>query len=454
MLTRWFQLHEYGTNLRTEILAGMTTFLTMAYIIVVQPAMLSGQMSDSPTGLDAGAVMVATCIAAAASTLLMGLWARYPIALAPGMGVNAYFVFTMIPEAENAGHNGWQVALGVVFVAGVLFLLLTALGVRERIMDAISPSLKNAIAVGIGLFIAFIGFKNAGLIQDHPVTFVHLQPDLTTPGLLVFFVGLLTATALHVVKVRGSILLGILASTAVAGIWHLTAASGLPGFTVADRIVSAPPSITPTLLQMDLAAVFTQAIFPFVLIFVFIDMFDTMGTLIGVAEQGGFMKDNKLPRAGRALGSDALGTVAGAALGTSTITSYIESVTGVEQGGRTGLVCVVVAIGFLLALFFAPVIHMIGSYPPITASALVLVGAMMMRNVVRIDWDDYTEAIPAFLIILGMPLTFSIGDGIALGLSVYPILKLISGRGKELTLVTCVLSLVLIVYFVRLRSGT
>ncbi len=469
MLDRVFRLRENQTTARTEVVAGVTTFVTMAYIIFVQPAMLSGEMSGSPTGMDAGAVMTATCLASALATLVMGLWARYPIALAPGMGVNAFFIFTLLPAIAATGHDRpWAVGLGVVLVSGSVFLALTLLGVREKIMDAISPSMKHAIAAGIGLFIAFIGLKNAGLIVADPATFVSMNDELFSPGLLVFFTGLIVAAALGARRVRGSILIGIAAATLVAvglkyGLPWLPeslspypsadGADPLPGFALAERVIQTPPDVRPTLMQLDVAAVFTRQVLPFVVVFLFIDMFDTIGTLIGVTQQAGLMKDGRLPRAGRALSADAVGTVVGACLGTSTVTSYVESGAGVQQGGRTGLTSVTVAGLFLLAMFFWPVIAMIGSYPPITAGALVLVGVMMLRGAARIDWDDPTEALPAFLIVIGIPLTFSIGDGIALGFMAYPVVKLLSGRGRSIHPVMALLAVLLFAYFYLVRSG-
>jgi adenine/guanine/hypoxanthine permease len=465
MLERVFRLRDNRTTARTEVVAGVTTFVTMAYIIFIQPAMLSGQMSGSPTGMDAGAVMTATCVASALATLVMGLWARYPIALAPGMGVNAFFVFTLLPAVAATGHERpWAVGLGVVFVSGSLFLLLTLLGVREKIMDAISPSMKHAIAAGIGLFIAFIGLKNAGLIVADPATFVSLNDRLFAADSLVFFAGLIVAAALGARRVRGSMLFGIAAATLLAagmkyglpqlpGGWVGASADPVPGFAVADAVFVSPPALDPTLWQLDIPGVFTRQVLPFVVVFLFIDMFDTIGTLIGVTQRAGLMKDGRLPRAGRALGADAVGTVVGACLGTSTVTSYVESGAGVQQGGRTGLTSVVVALLFLASMWFWPIVQMIGSYPPITAGALVLVGVMMLRGAAQIDWDDPTEALPAFLIVIGIPLTFSIGDGIALGFMAYPLVKLLAGRARSVHPMMLVLAVLLLLYFVFVRSG-
>jgi AGZA family xanthine/uracil permease-like MFS transporter len=454
MLERIFRLSENQTTARTELLAGVTTFLTMAYIIVVQPAVLSGVMFGHPTGMDFGAIMTATCLSAALATAIMALYARYPIAQAPGMGENFFFVFSAIPAATAAGFtNGWQVALGAVFISGVLFLILSLVGLRELIFNAISPSLKNGIAAGIGLFIAFIGLQNAGLIVKDPGTAVKLNAHFTSPDLIVFFTGLLVTAALFARKVRGSILWGIASATALTAILKLVLPQMLmQRFEFAKGLVSAPPSLAPTFLKMDLIHALSPAMLPFVFVFLFMLTFDAIGTLIGVCEQAGFMRDNKLPRAKQAMVSDAVGTVAGAGLGTSTVTSFIESAAGVEQGGRTGLTGLVVAALFLLALFFSPLIAMVGSYPPITAPALVMVGAMMIRNVTKIDWNDATESVPAFLTMIGIPLSYSIADGLALGFISFPVIKLLSGRGREIGWLTYLLAVVLVLYFIFVRS--
>jgi len=468
MLERFFRLCDHGTTVRTELMAGVTTFLTMSYIIFVQPAVLSGVMFGQPTGMDFGAVTTATCLAAALASAIMGLYARYPIAQAPGMGENFFFVFTAIPVAAAAGAAvPWAAALGAVFISGVLFLLVSLVGAREAVMNAISPSMRHAIAGGIGLFIAFIGLQNAGLIVKDPGTAVRLNPHFASPDLVVFFVGLLVAGGLHARRVRGSILWGILAGGALAAAMKLllplagpeiagaplVAQSGLvTRFEIAEQLVAPPPSLEPTLFQMDLRGALSLAMMPIVAIFLFMVFFDTVGTLVGVAQQAGLMRDDRLPRARQAFVSDAVGTVAGACLGTSTVTSYIESATGVEQGGRTGLTAVTVAGLFLLALFFSPVVEMLGGYAPVTAPALVLVGGMMLRNVRHIDWDDYTELLPAFLVLLGIPLSYSIADGLALGFIAYPLLKLLAGRAGEVRRVAWLVAALLLGYFVFVRS--
>ncbi len=468
MLDRFFRLSQHGTNVRTELLAGLTTFLTMAYIIFLQPAVLTGKLSEGgETGMDFGAVMVATCLAAALATAIMGLYARYPIAQAPGMGENFMFVAVVFWLIDAGSTTPWQTALGVVFYAGVLFLALSLLGVREMLLDMISPSLRNAIAVGIGLFIAFIGLKNATLIAGHPTNLVQLNTAAAGPDLAVFFVGLLVTVSLHSLRVRGSIVWGIAAATALAaamqwGLAHApeSIAQSEPvrqslltaRFQVADHVISRPPSLAPTLLRMDLVGALSLRMIPFILIFLFMDLFDTLGTLVGVGEQAGLIRDNKLPRARQAFLSDAVGTVAGAAMGTSTVTSFIESTAGVEQGGRTGLTALTTAVLFLAALFFCPVIAMVGSYAPITAPALMVVGAMMMGGVTKIDWSDFTEALPAFLVVICIPLTNSIGDGLAIGFVAYPLVKFCAGRGREVRWLMYLLAVVLAAYFVLVRA--
>jgi AGZA family xanthine/uracil permease-like MFS transporter len=468
MLERIFRLSENQTTVRTEALAGVTTFLTMAYIIFVQPAVLSGKMFGLQTGMDFGAVMVATCLSAAVATAIMALYGRYPIAQAPGMGENFFFVFSAIPAARAAGFaNAWEVALGMVFVSGVLFLILSLVGLRELIFNAVSPSLKNAIAAGIGVYIAFIGLQDTGLIVKDPGTAVKLNAHLTSPDVIIFFVALLVTAALHARKVRGSMLWGIIVATALTAAFKLAlphlpeAASASPAvaesmlvqrFEFAKGLVAAPPSLAPTFFHFNVAHALSAKMLPFVFVFLFMLTFDAIGTLIGVCEQAGFMKDNRLPRARQAMVSDAVGTVVGAGLGTSTVTSFIESAAGVEQGGRTGLTGLVVAALFLLALFFSPLIAMVGSYPPITAPALVVVGAMMMQNVTRIEWKDYTESVPAFLTLTGIPLFNSIADGLALGFIAYPIIKLLAGRGREIGWLAYLLALVLLAYFILVRS--
>jgi len=479
MLDQFFRLRENGTTVGTELLAGLTTFLTMAYIIFLQPAVLSGGYFGQPNGMDAGAVMVATCVAAALATALMGLYARYPIAQAPGMGENFIFALSLVPAAavvidtrvaagtlEAGTVAPWQVALGVVFIAGVLFLLLSLLGVREAILNVISPSMRNAIAVGIGLFIAFIGLRGATVVvigQD----LIKLNPQVAAPDVLVFAFGLLVTAGLYARGVRGSIVLGILATTllaaglqwlvphlpeSIAGSDVVVKSKLMADFVPATAVVAPPPSMSPTFAQMNLPLALSGPMIPFILVFLFLDLFDTMGTLLGVSEQAGLVKDDQLPRARQALLSDAVGTVAGAVCGTSTVTSFIESAAGVQQGGRTGLTALTTASLFLVALFFAPLIKMVGSYPSITAPALVIVGAMMMRNVTKIEWTNEAEAIPSFITFLAIPLTFSIADGLALGFIAYPIVKLLAGQGRDVKWLMYVLAAILAAYLIVVRG--
>ncbi len=478
MIDRIFHLSESDTDFRTEVFAGLTTFLTMAYIIFLQPAVMSGSLFGIDTGIDFGAVMTATCIAAALSTFVMGLYAGYPIAQAPGMGENFFFVFSVIPAAAAlpvvaaGAASAWQVALGVVFISGVIFFLLSISGIREMIINAVSPNLRIAIAVGIGLFIAFIGFQNAGLIVKDPSTGVRLSKSFTSPDLVIFFFGLLLTATLLARKVRAAILWGIAGATLLSITLKMllphicdTAQTGIIGnsmlmtrFTLPEHgknifgyFVDMPPSPLPTLMKMDIKHALSLSMLPFIMIFIFMDIFDTIGTLIGVSEQAGFVKDNRLPRAKRVLLSDAAGTVAGACMGTSTVTSFIESAAGVEQGGRTGLTAVTVGALFIAALFFSPLVNLIGSYPPVTAPALVVVGAMMFQNIVKIDWKDLSESMPCFLIISGIPLSYSIADGLALGFICYPLIKLFSGRGGDVQWFAYLLAVVLLGYFLFVR---
>lgn len=474
MFERLFRLSENGTTVRTELLAGATTFLTMAYIIVVQPLVLSGRMFGFDTGMDFGSVMTATCLSAALATAVMAIYARYPIAQAPGMGENFFFVFSILPAAaaamKSAGVSGmapWEVGLWVVVASGVLFVLVSLAGLRKLIVNAVSPSMKNAMAVGIGVFIAFIGLENAGLIVKSEGTLVQLNARFYSIDIIIFLVALILTAALHARRARGSILWGIVAATLLSVMAKLLlgampelaktpvfAGSKMTAmFSLAQGLVSAPPSVAPTFFKMKMAGAIFWKMLPFVIILLFMDVFDTIGTLIGVSEQAGFIKDNKLPRAERALMSDAIGTVAGGLLGTSTVTSFIESAAGVEAGGRTGLTGLVVSALFLLSLFLAPVVEMVASYPAITSAALVVVGAMMMATVTRMDWKDYSESIPGFLIILGIPLSYSIADGLALGFITYPVVKLFAGKGLEVGWLMYVLAALLFLYFLFIRSS-
>jgi AGZA family xanthine/uracil permease-like MFS transporter len=467
VLERWFRLAEHGTTLRTECVAGLTTFLTMAYIAFVQPAVLSGQLTGAPTGIDFGSAVTATCLSAALASALMGLWARFPIAQAPGMGENFFFVLTAIPAAAAAGAGEpWRVALGAVFLSGVAFLLLTLFGVRRLLADAISPSLRAAIAGGIGLFIAFIGLRGAGVIESSPATAVALTHRILAPDAGIFLFALFVTGALHARRVAGSILWGMLAATAVAiGLrlvldaqpeW-IAATPALRDsllvqrFAIADAVFAAPPSLGPLLFGLDVAGAATPAMAPLVLVFFLMVVLDATGTLVAVGAHAGLDVSGETRASRRAFAADALATVGGALLGTSTVTSYIESAAGVEQGGRTGVTALVVAALFLLALFATPAIAMIASYPPITAPALVLVGAMMVRSIADVDARDVTESLPAFLILVGIPLSYSISDGLALGFVAQPLLKVMAGRRQEVRPVAAALAILLALYlgFVR-----
>jgi len=415
-----FRLKESKTTARREALGGLVTFMTMAYIIFVNPQILG------EAGMDREGVMAATCIASAFATILMGLLARYPIALAPGMGLNALFSYWICIQMKV--H--WQVALGIVFMEGVLFILLTLVKVRETIIHAIPMTLKLSIAAGMGLFIAFIGFKNAGIVSSNPVTLVQLG-DMRQPHALVAAAGIVITAALMAARIRGGILIGLLATGIIAM---------FAGLVETPRAVFGLPRMDTVFMKMDIVDIFKDLGYYLAPIFVllFFDLFDTVGTLIGVGQQAGFVdKDGRLPRAGRALFADAAGTVAGAMLGTSTVTSYIESSAGVAEGARTGLASIVTGVLFIAALFFQPVVEAFssgvhgGQFFPITAPALIVVGVLMMGSVGRINWGDFSEAVPAFLTIFLMPLTYSIALGLAIGFVSYPLIKALSGRGKE-----------------------
>ena len=435
-LNRAFSLVENKTSVRTELIGGVTTFMTMSYIIFLQPALLSS------TGMDKGAVMVATCVSSALATLLMGLLAKYPIALAPGMGLNVFFAVTV---CGVMGYS-WQVALGAVFISGTLFLILALFKVWGRLVASVPDSLKHAIAVGIGLFIALIGLEYGGIVVDDPAAYVGIGDLTSKPVMLVLF-GVLLISLLMALKIRGSILLGILG----------TAVLGLPlGIVKYNGIVAAPPSLTPTLFKLDIVGALDTGLITVVFIFFLIDLFDTMGTLIGVSGPAGFLKEGKLPRANQAMLSDAVGTVSGALLGTSTVTSYIESSTGIAQGARTGLSNVVTAFLFLVALFFSPLAMMIGGeyihdgaiLRPVIAPALIMVGYLMMKCVKWIDWDDLTEAIPAFLAIVIMPLTLSITEGISFGFISYSFLNVVTGKGKRVHWLIYFFSILFIIRYI------
>lgn len=411
MLEKLFRLEAHGTTLRTELLAGLTTFLTMAYILFVNPSILS------ETGMDRGAVFVATALAAAIGSALMGLIANYPIALAPGMGLNAFFTYGVVLQM---GHS-WQVGLGAVFLSACLFLLISVLRIRAWIIDSIPLELRLAIGAGIGLFLALIALQNAGIVVDHPVTLLTLG-DLTEAPPLLAALGFLLIVTLEARRVPGAVLLGILAVTLVA--------VGL-GVTPFAGVLALPPSLAPTLLQLDIAGALEIGLVSVVFAFLFVDVFDNSGTLIAVARRAGLMApDGRLPKMGRALIADSAAALGGALLGTSTTTSYIESAAGVSAGGRTGLTACTVAVLFLLSLFFAPLAA--GIPPFATAPALLFVAVLMVSALAEVDWSDLTTAAPVLATALAMPLTYSIANGIAFGFIAWSAIKLCAGRRHEL----------------------
>jgi AGZA family xanthine/uracil permease-like MFS transporter len=438
MLEILFKLEQQGTTVSQEIIGGLTTFMTMAYIIFVQPAVLSA------AGMEFGAVMVATCISSAIAIFLMAFLANYPIALAPAMGHNFFFVYTVC----LAMGIPWQTALGANFISGALFIILSFFGFREALVNAIPNSLKQAIAVGIGLFIALIGFQWAGIVTYKPGTIVGLG-QLNSPPVLLAIFGLFLITVLYTLKIKGAIVLGII----------ITAIVGIPtGIVKYYGILSAPPSVAPTFFKLNIGAALTLSLLPTIFILFFLDLFDTVGTLIGVSEQAGFVKDGKLPRARQALLADAFGTVTGTLMGTSTVTSYIESSTGVASGARTGLANVTTGLLFLVALLFYPLVRMIGGgfaveggfLYPVTAPALIIVGTLMMSGVTKIDWKDFSEAIPAFLTIVIMPYAFSITEGISVGFIFYTVLKLVTGRIKEVHPILIVFAVLFVLRYIFL----
>ncbi len=423
MLEKLFQLKKFNSTAKTEILAGLTTYLTMAYIIFVNPAMLAD------AGMDKGAVFVATCLAAAFGCFVMGFWANLPIALAPGMGLNAFFTYGVV---LGMGHD-WQTALGAVFLSGVLFIILSALKLREWIINAIPVTLKKAIAAGIGAFLALIALKNTGIIVDHPATLVSLG-DLTsfTPAMAILSFFLVIGFVQR--NVPGAVLIAILLVTTL-GI--------IAGDVSFNGIMSAPPSIAPTFMQMNLVAALDVAMLSVVFAFLFVDLFDTSGTLIAVTQRAGLTKaDGKVPRLGPALMADSTATMAGAVLGTSTTTSYIESAAGVAAGGRTGLTAVTVGVLFLLSVFFAPLAGMIPVYA--TAGAILYVSVLMMYTLKDVDWDDLTEAAPVVVVLLLTPLTFSVAHGVTLGFITYTVAKVVGGKSHELNSSVWVLSVLLL----------
>lgn len=423
LLERHFGLSQHGTSLRTEVLAGLTTFLTMAYIVFVNPEILAA------AGMPKDSVFVATCLAAAIGSLIMGLYANYPIALAPGMGLNAYFAFAVV---GTMGYS-WQQALGAVFLSGCLFVLVSLFRLREWIVNAIPKSLKLGISAGIGLFLAIIGMKNAGFIEADPNTLVRVG-ELGAPGALLAALGLVLIVALQARRVTGGVLIGILGVTVCAVLFGLTPFHG---------VVSMPPSLAPTLMQMDIAGALQLGLISVVLTFFLVELFDATGTLIGVAHRAGLLDaQGRLPRLKRALLADSGAIVAGAALGTSSTTAYIESASGTAVGGRTGLTAVVVALCFLATLFLAPLAGSVPAYA--TAPALIYVAILMTRGLADLDWDDLADTAPAVICALAMPLTFSIAHGIAFGFIAYVAIKALAGRWREISPAVAIIALVFV----------
>lgn len=407
-----FKLAENHTDVKTEVLAGITTFMTMAYIIFVNPGILS------KTGMPFGSVLVATCLGSAIATFLMAFLANYPFALAPGMGLNAFFAFTVVLGM----HVGWEVALTAVFIEGIIFILLTLTNIRQEVVNSIPTTLKIGISAGIGLFIAFIGLQSSGIVVNNDATLVGLTKFRSNLPALLSLIGLIIMVYLQAKKVRGGILIGIIIVTIL----------GIPfGVTkMPTSVVSMPPSLSPIFFKLDFSVIGTLNFWIVVFTFFFVDFFDTVGTLVGVSSRVGMLdKDGKLPKASQALMSDAIGTVEGAILGTSTITTYVESASGVEQGGRTGLTAFTVAVLFLLAMFFNPIISIVPSCA--TAPALIMVGGFMIMGVQNMSFDDWTDFFPAVIAMFMMPFAYSIATGIEFGITSYVLLKLLTGKGKE-----------------------
>jgi len=430
-IERYFRLAENHTTLRRELIGGLTTFMTMAYIIVVNPQILS------QAGMPADGVVFATCISAAVATLVMGLYANYPIALAPGMSLNAYFTYSVCLGM----HVPWRTALGVIFFSGVIFILITVTRVREQIVNGIPDCLKHSTAAGIGMFIGFVGMRNAKLIVANPATLLTVG-NFSDREVQAACFGILLTVILMVRKINGGILLGIFGTTLFGiarGIAHRPAA-----------LISTPHP-GGTFLQLDLRGALHLGLWEIIFAFLFVDLFDNIGTLMGVCAQAGFVKDGKIPRVGRVLLADGIGTVIGALTGTSTVTSYIESAAGVAAGARTGLSNIVVAILFVVAVFFSPLAAAIPAFA--TAPALILVGGLMMQSIAHVAWSDFSDAFPAFVTVIAMPLTFSIATGLSFGVITYTVVKLAAGKYREVSPVLWILTLLFIVRDIYLAAG-
>lgn len=430
-MKNYFEFDKLGTNFRTEFIAGLTTFLAMAYILFVNPHTLSA------TGMDQGALFTATALAAAIGSFVMGIVAKYPVALAPGMGLNAFFAYTVV-----LGYGiPWETALSGVLVSGVFLVILTMTGIREMIINAIPESLKYAVSAGIGLFIAFVGLINAGFVVNNDATLVGIG-DLTSPTVLLAIFGLLISSILLTIGIKAGIFYGMIITSIVGMIFGL-----VPHPTGLNDIIGPVPSLEPAFGQalFHLQDIFSIQMLVVILTFMFVDFFDTAGTLMAVATQAGIMGNGKLPRAGRALTADSSGTVFGAILGTSSTTSYVESTAGVAVGGKSGFTAVVTAVFFLLALVFSPLLEIVTSQ--VTAPALIIVGVLMATNLKFVEWDQIEIAIPAFFTVLMMPLTYSIATGIAVGFIFYPITMLVKGRVKEIHPIMYILAVIFILYF-------
>lgn len=440
MIERWFQLARHGTTVRKELVAGITTFAAMAYILAVNPAILGA------SGMDKGALITATALASAIMTLAMALATNYPIALAPGMGLNAFFTFGICLGAKIP----WQAALGLVFYGGVLFLILSLSGIRQRLLEAIPQELKLAITCGIGLFIAFIGLKNGGVIVDHPATLVGLGA-FHQAGPLMVLGGVVVGASLVWRKVPGAIILTVIGLTILG--FFLQTPDGKGGMVPITRSpeawISMPASLSPSFLKLDLGYFWShwRQCLPILLSLLFVDLFDNMGTLIGVCQRAGLLDaQGRLPRIGRALMADASAAIVGSALGTSTVTSYIESAAGVEAGGRTGLTAITTAGCFLLALFLSPLIAIIPEVA--TAPVLVLVGIFMMQSISELDLKDFSKAVPAVITLIAMPLTFSIAEGLALGFVAYVGFHLLTGRARTVPPLAHLLGLLFLAHLI------
>ena len=427
-----FNLKENNTDVKTEVIAGFTTFMTMGYIIFVNPSILSD------AGMPFNGVFIATIAGIILGTLAMAFLTNYPFALASGMGLNAFFAYSVVIGMDVP----WQTALGIVFIEGVLFIILSVTPVRKKIVNAIPMGLKTGISAGIGLFIAFIGLQNANIVVADQATLVAMG-DLMSGPALVALVGLIITGILYAMKIKGALLWGILIATAFG--WTNGVTPAFNGFFAMPKM----GDWNQVLFQLDIASALRLSMVGVLLSFLFVDLFDTAGTLVGVSQQAGYLDDNgDLPKASNALLADAVGTTGGALFGTSTVTTYIESASGVAEGGRTGLTGVVVSILFFLALFFRPLVGLVPGAA--TAPALIIVGTMMMSNVTKLDWDDFTEILPAFVTMIAMPLTYSISNGIALGFIIYPLVKLFTGKGEDVHWIVYALGIVFVAYFLWL----